>query len=117
MLRRGVAQAVKTSDFVIANPTHISVAIRYRVHEGAPMVTAKGYDEAALYIRKLAREADIPVIENRPLARALADRVKAGRPIPVDLYAAVAEVLAFVYRLKGRRLQTNAAPRGPSARL
>lgn len=105
-LRHGIAQAVQTSDFVIANPTHISVAVRYRVEEGAPLVTAKGYDEVALYIRKLAREADIPVIENRPLARILAKRVKAGKPVPVDLYAAVAEVLAFVYRLKGKKLDS-----------
>lgn len=102
--KRGLAKAVAQSDFVIANPTHISVALRYRMAEGAPVVTAKGYDEVALYIRKLAKEAKIPVIENRPLARALAKRVKQGRPVPVDLYAAVAEILAFVYRLKGKAL-------------
>jgi len=102
--KRGLAKAVASSDFVIANPTHISVAVRYRIAEGAPVVTAKGYDEVALYIRKLAKEQDIPVIENRPLARELAKRVKQGRPVPVDLYAAVAEILAFVYRLKGRTL-------------
>jgi flagellar biosynthesis protein FlhB len=105
-LKRGLAKAVAGSDFVVANPTHISVALRYRVNEGAPMVTAKGYDEVALYIRKLAKDHDIPVIENKPLARALAKRVKPGRPVPVDLYAAVAEILAFVYRLKKRSLDT-----------
>jgi flagellar biosynthesis protein FlhB len=102
--KRGIAKAVASSDFVIANPTHISVAVRYRVDEGAPVVTAKGYDEVALYIRKLAKEQNIPIIENRPLARALAKRVKPGRSVPVDLYSAVAEILAFVYRLKKKNL-------------
>jgi flagellar biosynthetic protein FlhB len=111
MLKRGLAKQIAQSDFVIANPTHISVALRYRVMEGAPVVTAKGYDEVALYIRKLAKENKIPVIENRPLARALAKRVRPGRPVPVDLYAAVAEILAFVYRLKGKTLGgAKAAP-------
>ena len=112
--KRGLAKAIVQSDFVIANPTHISVALRYRVAEGAPVVTAKGYDEVALYIRKLAKENDVPVIENKPLARALAKRVKPGRPVPVDLYAAVAEILAFVYRLKKRSIDSltrQAAPR------
>jgi flagellar biosynthetic protein FlhB len=109
--KRSIASAVATSDFVIANPTHISVAVRYRVEEGAPLVTAKGYDEVALHIRKLAREQGIPVIENRPLARALAKRVKAGRTVPVDLYAAVAEILAFVYRLKRKSLDSLTARR------
>jgi flagellar biosynthesis protein FlhB len=116
--KRGLAKAVASSDFVIANPTHISVAVRYRMAEGAPVVTAKGYDEVALYIRKLAKEQDIPVIENRPLARELAKRVKQGRPVPVDLYAAVAEILAFVYRLKGRTLdgagRSSRKPRAPA---
>jgi flagellar biosynthetic protein FlhB len=112
--RRGIRRAVESADFVIANPTHISVAIRYRVNEGAPVVTAKGYDEVALYIRKLAKDHDIPVIENRPLARALAKRVKPGRPVPVDLYAAVAEILAFVYRLKKRSITSlTGKPRAP----
>jgi flagellar biosynthesis protein FlhB len=103
--RRNLSKAIAQSDFVITNPTHIAVALRYRMAEGAPVVTAKGYDEAALYIRKLAKEANIPVLENKPLARALAKRVKQGRPVPVDLYAAVAEILAFVYRLKNRNVR------------
>lgn len=113
-LKRGLAKAVASSDFIVTNPTHISVALRYRVNEGAPLVTAKGYDEVALYIRKLAKEHNVPIIENKPLARALAKRVKPGRPVPVDLYAAVAEILAFVYRLKKRSIESltrQAAPR------
>jgi flagellar biosynthetic protein FlhB len=99
-LRRGLNKQVKTADVVLANPTHISIAIRYRPEEGAPVVVAKGYDEIALFIRKIAKQHGIPVVENKPLARALAARVKLGRSIPVEMYAAVAEVLAFVYRLR-----------------
>ena len=101
-LRRGLAKMVKSADVIVANPTHISVALRYRAQDGAPVVVAKGYDEVALFIRQLAKDAGVPVIENKPLARAIAARVKVGRQIPVDLYSAVAEVLAFVYRLKNR---------------
>jgi flagellar biosynthetic protein FlhB len=102
-MKKGLAKQVRGADVIVVNPTHISVALRYRVKEGAPMLMAKGYDEVALHIRELAREANIPIIENRPLARAIAAQGKVGKPIPVDLYAAVAEVLAFVYRLKGRK--------------
>jgi flagellar biosynthetic protein FlhB len=99
-LRRGLLKQVKTADVVLANPTHISIALRSRPEEGAPVVVAKGYDEIALYIRKIAKQHGIPVVENKPLARALARRVKLGRSIPAEMYAAVAEVLAFVYRLR-----------------
>ncbi|MGC4064336.1 MAG: EscU/YscU/HrcU family type III secretion system export apparatus switch protein [Polyangiaceae bacterium] len=104
-MKRGIAKELKRSDVVIANPTHICVALRYRPAEGAPVVTAKGYDEVAFYIRKLAEKNGIPVVENKPLARALAESTKVGRTIPVDLYQAVAQVLAFVYRLKGRTIR------------
>jgi flagellar biosynthetic protein FlhB len=102
-LKKGLAKAVKGADFVVVNPTHVSAALRYRPQEGAPVLAAKGYDEVALHIRELAREAKIPIVENRVLARAIAARVKVGKAIPVDLYAAVAEVLAFVYRLRAQR--------------
>jgi flagellar biosynthesis protein FlhB len=102
IVRRGIAQEVKRATVVIANPTHVSVALRYRADEGVPIVAAKGYDEVALYIRQLARQHHVPIIENVPLARALAEKVRVGRTIPVDLYAAVAEVLALVYRLQNR---------------
>jgi flagellar biosynthetic protein FlhB len=105
LLKRGLAKEVKRSDVVIANPTHICVALRYRPAEGAPIVTAKGYDEVAFYIRKLAEKHGITVVENKPLARALAETTKVGRTIPVDLYQAVAQVLAFVYRLRGRTVR------------
>lgn len=122
IVRRGLAKEVKQADVVVANPTHISVVLRYRPERGAPIVSAKGYDEIALYIRKLATEHGVPVVENRPLARALAASVRVGRPVPVELYAAVAEVLAFVYRLKtarlrGRRGAPAARPRHASRRF
>ena len=103
-LRRGLAKMVKQADVIVANPTHISVALRYRAQDGAPVLVAKGYDDVALFMRQLAKDNGVPVVENKPLARAIAKRVKVGRQIPVDLYAAVAEVLAFVYRLKNRVL-------------
>jgi flagellar biosynthetic protein FlhB len=103
LAKRGIAKEVRRADVVVANPTHVSVALRYRAMEGAPVVVAKGYDEVALFIRKIAEESDIVVVENRPLAWALADRAKVGKMIPVDLYQAVAQVLAFVYRMKRNR--------------
>jgi flagellar biosynthesis protein FlhB len=102
MAKRGIAKVVPTADVIIANPTHVSVAIRYRPQEGAPIVVAKGYDEIALHIRKIANDNSIPIIENVPLARAIAEKVRPGRAIPVELYVAVAEVLAIVYRLRHR---------------
>lgn len=100
LAKRGIAKEVKRSDVVVANPTHISVALRYRATEGAPVVMAKGYDEVALFMRKIAEENGIAVVENRPLARALAEKTRVGKMIPIELYQAVAQVLAFVYRLK-----------------
>lgn len=112
-LRRGLMKEVPTADVVLANPTHISIALRYRAKEGAPVVVAKGYDEIALFIRKIAKDHDIPVIENKPLARALDKKARKGKAIPVEMYAAVAEVLAFVYRLKNRGVPR---PRARAAR-
>jgi flagellar biosynthesis protein FlhB len=102
MLKRGLRKGVKEATVIVANPTHVAVALRYKQHEGAPVVTTKGYDEIAQQIKKIAKEEGIPIIENRLLARALAERVRIGRVIPADLYVAVAELLAMVYRLKNR---------------
>jgi flagellar biosynthesis protein FlhB len=101
MSKRGLRKQVLEADVIIANPTHISIALRYRPQQGAPVVLAKGFDEVALYMKKIAAEGNIPIIENKPLARALMN-VRNGRVIPVELYATVAEVLAFVYRMKNR---------------
>jgi flagellar biosynthetic protein FlhB len=102
-IKRALAKQVKQADVIVTNPTHVSVALRYRPKEGAPVVTAKGYDEVAMHIRAIARENGIHILQSPPLARALAARVRVGRTIPVDLYAAVAEILAYVYKLRNRR--------------
>jgi flagellar biosynthetic protein FlhB len=94
-------QKVPEADVVLANPIHLAVALKYdRAKSSAPVVVAKGARKVAERIKELAREHDIPVIENPPLARALYKSVEIGQEIPVELYKAVAEVLAYVYRLK-----------------
>ena len=96
-------QEVPKADVVITNPTHYAVALRYDAAEmDAPVVVAKGVDYLALRIREIAKESDVTIMENKPLARALYERTEIGQTIPVDLFQAVAEVLAYIYRLKGR---------------
>ncbi|MCG6154522.1 flagellar biosynthesis protein FlhB [Rubinisphaera margarita] len=97
--------AVQHADVVVTNPTHISVAIRYDPKvRPAPYVVAKGMGEVALKIREIAREHDVPIIERKPLARALYKDVKVGHPIPTELYEVFVEIMAYVYRLTGREL-------------
>ena len=97
-----LASAVPKADVVITNPTHFAVALRYdRGKMNAPEVVAKGTGYLALRIRELAREAGVPIVERKPLARALYASVKVGQQIPAELYRAVAEVLGYVYRVKG----------------
>lgn len=100
--KRRAISSVKNADVIVVNPTHVSVALRYGPRDPAPIVVAKGHDEIALKIRAEARRHGIPILENRPLARALDAEVAVGRPIPHARFAAVAQVLAFVYRLKKR---------------
>lgn len=99
--KRAVA-SVKGADVIVTNPTHVAVALRYGPNDVAPIVIAKGLDEVALRIRAEARRLGIPILENKPLARALAAEVSVGRPVPQSHFAAVAQILAFVYRLKKR---------------
>lgn len=94
--------AVTKSSALIVNPTHFAIAIEYESGMFAPKIVAKGVDYLALKMKKKAKELGIPVIENRPLARILYKTVKIGSFVPKNLYQAVAEVLAQVYRLKGR---------------
>lgn len=103
-LAKGQARAeVPKADALIVNPTHVAVAIRYRPDkDAAPKVVAKGKGKLAEYMRELAREHGIPIVEDIPLARLLYRRVKVGRSVPVETYKAVAAVLAFVYRVLGR---------------
>jgi flagellar biosynthetic protein FlhB len=92
---------VPKADVVVTNPTHIAVAIQYdQKSMSAPIVVAKGEDFIAQKIRDIAAEHNIPIVENKPLARALMQKVEVGETIPEELYLSVAEVLAFVYRLK-----------------
>lgn len=100
-----VGKAVPEADVIITNPTHFSVAIKYDTEVmGAPRVTAKGADEIALRIRQLARRHGVTIVERPPLARALYWGVEVGREISAEHYEAVAEVLAYVYRLEARPL-------------
>lgn len=102
---RRMMQAVPTADVVITNPTHIAVALLYQADKmAAPEVVAKGAGVVAEKIRELARTHGVPLVENPPLARALFRSVDIGQQIPAELYAAVAEVLAFIYRLRNRAL-------------
>ncbi len=96
-------QVLPKADVVITNPTHFSVALQYDAGVmSAPVVIAKGQDNLALKIREVAREHQIVVVENKPLAQSLYYSTEIGDTIPAELYQAVAEVLAFVYKLKGK---------------
>jgi flagellar biosynthetic protein FlhB len=103
MAMQRITKTVPTADVIVTNPEHISVAIKYdetKMH--APVVVAIGVDHLALRIRRIAAQHGIPIVERKPLARLLHRTVKTGDPIPPESYAAVAEVLAFVYRMNGR---------------
>jgi len=104
MIRNRAKQEVPRADALLVNPTHIAIALRYRKGEGrAPRVTAKGKGVLAEYMRELARENGVPIVEDVPLARLLYRKVKVGKEIPAQTYKAVAAILAFVYRVTGRR--------------
>jgi flagellar biosynthesis protein FlhB len=101
--RRRMMQDVPKADVVITNPTHLAVALKYDADKmDAPTVIAKGERLVALAIKKIAQEAGIPIIENKPLAQALFKTVEIGMQVPGHLYRMVAEVLAYVYGLKGK---------------
>lgn len=100
--------AVPSATAVVTNPTHFSVALKYELDDmAAPVVVAKGADHIALRIREIARENDVPVIENPPLARVLYAGVEIGEEIPEDHYKAVAEVISYVMKLKGKMPQNR----------
>jgi flagellar biosynthetic protein FlhB len=101
MAQKRMMQEVPKADVVITNPTHVAVALKYdQLKMAAPVVVAKGYDEVAQRIKAIAKEHNITMVENVPLARALAKDVEIGKPVPTKLYQAVAEVLAMVFKLK-----------------
>ena len=101
--RRRMMQELPKADVVITNPTHYAVAIRYDAEEAeAPIVVAKGADYVAQRIKEVAKENNVEIVENKPLARMLYANVEIGEMVPPELYKAVAEVLAYVYHLKGK---------------
>jgi len=111
MVMRRISGAVPKADVVVTNPTELAVAIQYDPETmAAPIVVAKGAGVLAAQIRRIALEHGIPILERKPLAQALYKEVDINQPIPADKYAAVAEVLAYVYQLKGKK-----APMAPAA--
>jgi flagellar biosynthetic protein FlhB len=112
MRRRQMLRETEKASVVITNPTHFAIALRYEMAMEAPIVIAKGRDFLAQEIKEVARWHEIPILENPPLAQALYRTVEVGRPIPAALYAAVAEILAFVFRSQARaRQQAKQGPR------
>jgi len=110
-----ISSAVPMANVILTNPTHYAVALRYKQGEDqAPVCVAKGTDLMAAQIRKIARENDIPIIENRPLARALYEVAELDRTIPVEHWQAVAEIIGFLMDLKARRRRRP--PAGSSLR-
>jgi flagellar biosynthetic protein FlhB len=101
--RARMMSAVPQADVVVTNPTHYAVALAYDGAKLAPEVIAKGQDLVAAQIRRIAEEHDVPVISDPPLARSLHGAVEVGQQIPEEFFAAVAQLLAFVYRVAGRR--------------
>ncbi|MDQ6419242.1 flagellar biosynthesis protein FlhB [Paenibacillus sp. LHD-117] len=103
MALQRMMQDVPKADVIITNPTHFAIALKYDASKmEAPTILAKGMDHVALRIKEIAKEHGVITMENKPLARALYDRAEIGDVIPGDLFQAVAEVLAYVYKLKGR---------------
>jgi len=101
--RQRMMQSIPEADVVITNPTHLAVAIKYDKEKGsAPVVVAKGADHVAAKIKEIARENDVEIVENKPLARMIYFNVELGDEIPQEMYQMVAEVLAYVYRLKNK---------------
>ncbi|MFJ7638577.1 flagellar biosynthesis protein FlhB [Peribacillus sp. NPDC097264] len=103
MAAQRMMQEVPNADVVITNPTHFAIALKYDENEAeAPFVVAKGVDFVAQKIKYIAKENDVVMVENRPLARSLYDQAEVGQAIPEEFFKAVAEILAFVYKTKGK---------------
>ncbi len=100
LLKRKMIQNVPNATVVITNPTHLSIALKYKEGMGAPRVIAKGEDKVAFKIREIAKENKIPIIENKPLARAMYKTVEIDAEIPEEYYQAVAEILSYIFREK-----------------
>ncbi len=107
MARRRMFESVPRADVVITNPTHVAVALEYKEGMSAPVVLAKGERVVAEKIKEMAKKNRIPIVENPPLARALLKQCPVGAPISPDLFEAVAEILAFVYRMNKQKTGTR----------
>ena len=103
MFQKRMMNDVPTADVIITNPTHFAVALKYQEGMAAPTVVAKGQDAIALKIREIATEHNVPIVEDKPVARALYKSAEIGDIIPPEMYQAVAEILAYVYRLNGNK--------------
>jgi flagellar biosynthetic protein FlhB len=105
MARMRMMQEVPNADVIITNPTHYAIAIKYKSgKDKAPIVIAKGRDKVAEKIKEIAKNHDIVIVENKPLAQTLYRKVELGDQIPYDMFQAVAEILAYVYKVKNRLL-------------
>ena len=109
MAMQRMMQEVPKADVIVTNPTHLAIAIMYQAGMVAPVVLAKGQDLVAERIKNIAREHNIMIVENKPLARALYAAVEVGGSVPQELYQAVAELLAFVYKLKKKKFRPSSA--------
>ena len=110
LVQNRMKSTVPKADVVVTNPTELAVALQYDpATQAAPIVLAKGAGVLAQRIRQLALENGIPIIEKKPLAQALYKNVEINHPIPGDLYSAVAEIMAYVYQLKGKTMPTREA--------
>ncbi len=103
MANKRMMTEIPNADVIVTNPTHIAVALKYSADLPAPQVIAKGADLIAEKIREIAREHNIPIVENKPLARTIYKTLKLGQVVPRELFVAVAEVLSYVYKLKKRK--------------
>jgi flagellar biosynthetic protein FlhB len=119
MSRNRMMADLSSADVVLVNPTHVAVALRYEPGGGAPRVVAKGSGAIAAKIRERAQEHRVPLVRDVPLARALHKACDIGDEIPADLYAAVAQVLAFLFALKARGVAagTHVVPGTPQHAL
>lgn len=106
---RKVVEKTKKATVLITNPTHYSIALQYEIGMPAPIVLAKGVDHLALKMREVAKDNDIPIVENRPLARAIYAEVDEDQEIPEAMYKAVSEIIRYVFKLKGKSTKKRTA--------
>lgn len=114
MATKKIVEKTKKATVIITNPTHYSIALRYELGMAAPVMLAKGVDYVALRMREIAKENDIPIVENKPLARTLYKICEEDQEIPDSLYKAVSEVIRYVFNLKGIKVARSKATKEAS---